>query len=160
MNVEQRRVSLEKSQAQLRRALQVIPGASQTFSKAPAQYVQGACPVFLQRGQGSHVWDVDGDEYIDSRFEEHPRRVACVILEPVGVEEPRNHFLQEVARRGIFFLTGFNVCFSLSDGDVQQTLGACEEALGVLARARERGNLKSLLEGPPVEPVFRSALKR
>jgi glutamate-1-semialdehyde 2,1-aminomutase len=43
----------------------VIPGCAQTFSKGYTQYVQGVAPVFLQRGKGCHVWDVDGNEYID-----------------------------------------------------------------------------------------------
>jgi len=38
---------------------------TQTFSKGPTQCVQGVCPAFLERGKGSHVWDVDGNEYID-----------------------------------------------------------------------------------------------
>ena len=59
------RRSLTRSQEYLARARRLIPGASQTFSKAPSQFVQGVSPVFLQRGQGSHVWDVDGNEYID-----------------------------------------------------------------------------------------------
>ncbi len=49
----------------LQRARKVIPGASQTFSKSTSQYVQGISPVFLRRGKGCRVWDVDGNEYID-----------------------------------------------------------------------------------------------
>ncbi len=47
------------------RAQWVIPGCAQTFSKGYTQHVQGVAPLFLQRGQGCHVWDVDGNEYID-----------------------------------------------------------------------------------------------
>jgi glutamate-1-semialdehyde 2,1-aminomutase/spore coat polysaccharide biosynthesis protein SpsF len=47
------------------RAQKVIPSCTQTFSKGPTQFVQGVAPVFLERGKGSHVWDVDGNEYID-----------------------------------------------------------------------------------------------
>jgi glutamate-1-semialdehyde 2,1-aminomutase/spore coat polysaccharide biosynthesis protein SpsF len=57
--------SLDASQELARRAAIVIPGSSQTLSKGATQYVQGVAPVFLARGQGSHVWDVDGNEYID-----------------------------------------------------------------------------------------------
>jgi glutamate-1-semialdehyde aminotransferase/spore coat polysaccharide biosynthesis protein SpsF (cytidylyltransferase family) len=56
---------LAQSKAWLARAEKVIPGASQTFSKSTSQYVQGVSPVFLQRGEGCRVWDVDGNEYID-----------------------------------------------------------------------------------------------
>jgi len=57
---------LNKSQAYLARAKKVIPGCSQTFSKGPTQFVQGVSPSFLAYGKGAHVWDVDGNEYIDT----------------------------------------------------------------------------------------------
>lgn len=57
--------SLKNSRNLLRRAEGLIPSCTQTFSKGPTQFVQGVSPVFLQRGRGSHVWDVDGNEYID-----------------------------------------------------------------------------------------------
>jgi glutamate-1-semialdehyde 2,1-aminomutase/spore coat polysaccharide biosynthesis protein SpsF len=47
------------------RADAVVPGCSQTFSKAPSQFVQGVAPVFLARGAGCRVWDADGNEFID-----------------------------------------------------------------------------------------------
>jgi len=53
------------SEELLERALRTIPLGSQTFSKSKAQYPYGVSPYFIQRGQGSHVWDVDGNEYID-----------------------------------------------------------------------------------------------
>ncbi len=47
------------------RAAGLIPACTQTLAKGPGQYVKGVAPKFLQRGKGSHVWDVDGNEYID-----------------------------------------------------------------------------------------------
>lgn len=57
--------TLAKSQEWAARSRKVLPSIAQTFSKGPSQYVQGASPIFLQRGQGCRVWDVDGNEYID-----------------------------------------------------------------------------------------------
>ena len=57
--------SFAKSDALLARALEVVPSGSQTFSKGHTQYPRGATPLFLERGLGSRVWDVDGNEYID-----------------------------------------------------------------------------------------------
>ena len=54
-----------QSERQLERAQKVIPLGSQTFSKSRTQYPVGVSPLFLQRGKGSRVWDVDGNEYID-----------------------------------------------------------------------------------------------
>ena len=56
---------LVQSQAWLERSKQVIPSCAQTFSKGYTQYVQGVAPIFLERGKGCRVWDVDGNEYID-----------------------------------------------------------------------------------------------
>jgi glutamate-1-semialdehyde aminotransferase len=57
--------SLIRSQELLERANDLIPGASQTLSKGPSQWVQGVAPTFLQRAEGAHVWDVDGNLYLD-----------------------------------------------------------------------------------------------
>jgi glutamate-1-semialdehyde aminotransferase len=47
------------------RATGLIPAYTQTLAKGPGQYVLGVAPKYLQRGKGSHVWDVDGNEFID-----------------------------------------------------------------------------------------------
>jgi glutamate-1-semialdehyde 2,1-aminomutase len=54
-----------KSEALLDRALKVIPVGTQTFSKSVQQFPRGVSPLYMDRGQGSKVWDVDGNEYID-----------------------------------------------------------------------------------------------
>lgn len=56
---------IDKSEMLWKRALDIIPAGTQTLSKGPTQYVEGIAPKYLQRGRGSHVWDVDGNEYID-----------------------------------------------------------------------------------------------
>ncbi len=55
----------ERSQELLARAEKVIPLGSQTFSKSKTQYPFGVSPYFIDRGEGGHVWDVDGNEYVD-----------------------------------------------------------------------------------------------
>jgi len=54
-----------KSEALLVRARKVTPLGSQTYSKSVRYFCEGAAPAFLERGQGSHVWDVDGNEFVD-----------------------------------------------------------------------------------------------
>lgn len=56
---------IEKSQELYFKALGLIPSVTQTLAKGPSQYVDGIAPKYLSRGKGSHVWDVDGNEYID-----------------------------------------------------------------------------------------------
>jgi glutamate-1-semialdehyde aminotransferase len=59
------RLDLSESLRLLERARQLIPGASQTFSKGPTQFVEGAAPAFCERAKGARIWDVDGNEYLD-----------------------------------------------------------------------------------------------
>jgi glutamate-1-semialdehyde 2,1-aminomutase len=54
-----------QSEKLLEKVLKIIPLGSQTFSKSKIQYPWGVSPYFIAKGQGSHVWDVDGNEYID-----------------------------------------------------------------------------------------------
>jgi len=43
----------------------LIPSCTQTFSKGFTQFSYGAAPIFIKRGIGNHVWDLDENEYID-----------------------------------------------------------------------------------------------
>jgi len=63
--VKPKKIKISNSLKLKRKISKLIPGCSQTFSKGPTQFVQGVAPVFLEKGKGSHVWDVDGNEYID-----------------------------------------------------------------------------------------------
>src|SRR5438874_284197 len=42
----------------------VIPGGAHTYAKGQDQYPEGLAPV-ISHGRGGHVWDVDGNEYIE-----------------------------------------------------------------------------------------------
>lgn len=55
----------EQSHRLYARALRTIPTASQTFSKSALQFPKGRAPLFLSHGRGGHVWDADGNEYVD-----------------------------------------------------------------------------------------------
>lgn len=91
-------MNLDRSHAWWRRAERVIPLGTQTLSKSPTQFVQGATPIFLQRGSGAHVWDVDGNEFID-----YPMALGPVLL---GYAEPS---VDEAIRRQL----GDGITFTL-----------------------------------------------
>ena len=57
--------SIKKSDELYQKALELIPSTTQTLAKGPQQNVKGIAPKYLVKGKGSHVWDVDGNEYID-----------------------------------------------------------------------------------------------
>ena len=56
---------ITQSDALYERALKVQKPITQTLAKGPGQFTKGIAPKYLQKGKGSHVWDVDGNEYID-----------------------------------------------------------------------------------------------
>lgn len=57
--------SIKNSDKYYEKALELIPAVTQTLAKGPGQNTKGIAPKYLQKGRGSHVWDVDGNEYID-----------------------------------------------------------------------------------------------
>jgi len=59
------KIVLIESQKYWAKAKKIIPAGTQCLSKGPTQFVDGVAPKYLQKGKGCHVWDVDGNEYID-----------------------------------------------------------------------------------------------
>jgi glutamate-1-semialdehyde 2,1-aminomutase len=42
----------------------MVPGGAHTYAKGEDQFPAGMAPV-IARGQGAHVWDLDGNEYVE-----------------------------------------------------------------------------------------------
>lgn len=58
-------MSFEKSIELLEKVKKRIPSTSQTFSKNYTQHVYGASPIFVERGSGGRIVDIDGNTFID-----------------------------------------------------------------------------------------------
>ena len=58
-------MNFPKSDELYARAQPIMTPVTQTLAKGPGQYTKGASPKYVKRGKGAHVWDVDGNEYID-----------------------------------------------------------------------------------------------
>ena len=56
--------NFKRSESMIARAQEIIPGGCHTYSKGPDQS-PFLGPKVISHGKGSHVWDVDGNEYID-----------------------------------------------------------------------------------------------
>nr|WP_235988709.1 glutamate-1-semialdehyde 2,1-aminomutase [Pseudorhizobium endolithicum] len=54
----------QRSNSLRERAKRSIPGGAHTYAKGDDQYPL-LSPGFIEKGYGSHVWDVDGNEYIE-----------------------------------------------------------------------------------------------
>ncbi len=57
-------MKFDKSKEMQKRSHKLIPGGTHTYAKGDDQYPEQA-PAFIVRGKGSHVWDVDGNEFIE-----------------------------------------------------------------------------------------------
>ncbi|HEX3625615.1 MAG TPA: glutamate-1-semialdehyde 2,1-aminomutase [Verrucomicrobiae bacterium] len=57
-------MTIIKSKALQNRFHSVIPGGAHTYAKGDDQYPENM-PIYLVRGKGSHVWDMDGNEFIE-----------------------------------------------------------------------------------------------
>jgi glutamate-1-semialdehyde 2,1-aminomutase len=57
-------MKFENSIALQKKINQLIPGGCHTYAKGEDQFPE-QCPVIIDRGEGCHVWDVDGNEYIE-----------------------------------------------------------------------------------------------
>lgn len=56
---------ISKSNQLFERSIGLIPAGTQTLAKGPGQWIRGVAPKYIARGKGAHLWDVDGNEYID-----------------------------------------------------------------------------------------------
>ncbi len=84
------------SEKLLERALKTIPLGSQTFSKSKTHYPFSVSPYFIRKGEGSHVWDVDGNKYVD-----FINSLAAITL---GYNDPDvTRSVQEQLKDGVIF---------------------------------------------------------
>src|SRR3990172_6761176 len=80
-----------EASAQLRsKAHELIPGGSHTYAKGDDQYPELA-PGFIARGKGTHVWDVDGNEFIE--YGMGNRAVGLGHAYPAVIEAARQQLL-------------------------------------------------------------------
>ena len=99
-----------------RRALRVMPGGTDSNFRA-----WGEDTIYIDRGQGAFVWDVDGNEFIDLRMGYGP-----VIL---GHGDPRvDDYVNERMRKG--------VSFSLTSEDEVRAIELICELTGWVDQAR------------------------
>jgi len=57
-------MNFAKSKALQNKFHELIPGGSHTYAKGDDQYPESASP-YIVRGEGCHVWDLDGNEFIE-----------------------------------------------------------------------------------------------
>jgi len=47
------------------RAIEIIPGGNGLLSKRPDRYAPDIWPAYFQKAKGVHIWDIEGNRYVD-----------------------------------------------------------------------------------------------
>lgn len=68
--------------------------------------------------------------------------------------EMKTLFIQECARRGVLNIGLHFISFAHDETIIDETLAVYEEVFAVLRQALERRDARSLLQAPPLEPLF------
>jgi len=111
-----RTVSRDRQSAMYRRAIATLPGGANSNFRA-----WGEDTIYVDRGKGGRVWDIDGNEFIDLRMGYGP-----VIL---GHGDDRvDDYVNERMRRG--------VSFSLTSEDEVRAMELVKELTGWVDKAR------------------------
>jgi len=106
----------EAQTAMYQRALRTLPGGTDSNFRA-----WGDATIYVDRGKGGMVWDIDGNEYVDLRMGYGP-----VILG--HADERVDDYVNERMRRG--------VSFSLTSEDEVQAMELLKELTGWVDKAR------------------------
>jgi len=83
------------------------------------------------------------------------RTIVTFDKQPAEQLEIKTLMQQELFKRGILWSGFHNVSFSHTDEDILYTLKAYEDVLQIVADAVEDNNVRPLLRGKVLEPVFR-----
>jgi glutamate-1-semialdehyde aminotransferase len=84
------------SQKYWQKAASLIMNKTHTYGRIAAQHIVPECPLFLKRGKGARVFDVDGNEYVDLTA-----GLGSIIL---GYSDSTvNQAIREQMQDGIFF---------------------------------------------------------
>ena len=59
------KLNSKKGQALYKKAKKIIPGGNMLLSKRPEIFLPNAWPPYFKKAKGCHIWDIDGNKYID-----------------------------------------------------------------------------------------------
>lgn len=105
---ERRGHMFENSNSLLDKVVESIPLAAQTYSKSYRYFVKGESPLFMERGNGAYVYDVDGNKFTD---------YICA-LGPITVgynNKVINDAIVEQLNKGIIFSQPSPIAFELAE---------------------------------------------
>ncbi len=107
-----------KSKALLGKARNLTPLGAQTFSRSYRYFSQSEAPAFIERGEKAHVWDIDGNEFVDF--------ILSLGAITVGYNNPIvNRAIQDQLKKGVIFSQPSPVSITLAE-KLKQIIPSCE----------------------------------
>ena len=61
-------MTMSTGQDLYRKARRMIPGGTQLLSKRPEMFLPEQWPSYFSKAQGTDVWDLDGNRYLDMSY--------------------------------------------------------------------------------------------
>ncbi|MBN8572508.1 MAG: aminotransferase class III-fold pyridoxal phosphate-dependent enzyme [Candidatus Kapabacteria bacterium] len=84
--------TIQKSMELYDKARRIIPATTQTLAKGVGQYSLGVAPIFVEKGKGSKVFDIDGNEYLDLSMAVGPISLGyCYEAVDAAIKEQLSH---------------------------------------------------------------------
>jgi glutamate-1-semialdehyde aminotransferase/spore coat polysaccharide biosynthesis protein SpsF (cytidylyltransferase family) len=119
-----------KSQEYREKIHDLIPGGSHTYSKGDDQFPE-LSPAAIAYGKGSHVWDIDGNEYLDCSmgltsvslghaYEPVIRRVKAELDNGVNFQRP-SYLEKEMAEKFLSLVPGHDMIKYAKNGSIVTT---------------------------------------
>jgi glutamate-1-semialdehyde 2,1-aminomutase len=96
-------LNLEKSKKLFSRAMEIIPGGTNTNAKRVYNLLDMECfPAYIESGDGAYVWDIDGNKYIDY--------IAALAPINIGYNNKRikNRIKEQLEKGSLFSLPNSN----------------------------------------------------
>lgn len=103
-----KKLKFDNSNKLIQLARKITPLGAQTYSKSYRYHVAGNAPLFVERGKGSKIWDIDGNEFID----------FVLALGPVTVgynNSKVNRAIKTQLRKGISFSLSTKIEIELAE---------------------------------------------
>lgn len=122
--------NFSKSDAYRKKVHNLIPGGAHTYSKGDDQF-PALAPAAISHGKGSHVWDVDGNEYLDCSmgltsvslghaYEPVVKRVAEELARGVNFQRP-SYLEAEMAETFLSLVPGHDMIKFAKNGSIVTT---------------------------------------
>lgn len=117
-----------------------------SIDRVGTRLMRGIDERLARHGLGAYLSLVGQPSWSLFIFKDHPKATAL---------ETKTLFMQECMRRGLLTIGIHFLSYAHRDAEIDAALAVYDEVFEILARALAVGEVRNLLEGPPLEPLFK-----